>query len=200
MPDVEAFATLNLADEQCQEPACGLPRVKRYKACWFHLQDGLGAHERAWLACQRQRSTPERWGADPVDSIECVDCGLVFPSWWGQPRRKRCLGCYEADQLNKRAQANYGMGEGEYMRLLYWQGGRCWICRKFPRARALAVDHDHYTGAVRGLLCASQNRGCNNALLGLIPQGQPGLDMIDRMRGYLTDPPYRRFKDLEEHS
>jgi hypothetical protein len=44
--------------------------------------------------------------------------------------------------------------------MLAAQGGRCAICRKVPRNRYLAVDHDHRTGAVRGLLCYL----CNTAL------------------------------------
>lgn len=45
-------------------------------------------------------------------------------------------------------------------------GGRCHICLKPERIidhrtkkqRALAVDHDHETGLIRGLLCANCNR------------------------------------------
>jgi len=42
------------------------------------------------------------------------------------------------------------------------QGGCCKICRKPPKKNRLAVDHDHETKIVRGLLCLR----CNYALGG----------------------------------
>jgi hypothetical protein len=54
----------------------------------------------------------------------------------------------------------YALAPGEYDAMLKRQGGRCAICRKVPRKRYLAVDHDHTTGRVRGLLCFF----CNSAL------------------------------------
>lgn len=58
----------------------------------------------------------------------------------------------------------YGLERGEYARILDAQDGRCAICTRRPRARRLAVDHDHATGAVRGLLCYT----CNKFVLGFI--------------------------------
>jgi Recombination endonuclease VII len=54
----------------------------------------------------------------------------------------------------------YNLTPGEYDAMLAAQGGRCGICRKKPGTRRLAVDHDHATDAIRGLLC----RSCNLAL------------------------------------
>ena len=47
-----------------------------------------------------------------------------------------------------------------YMYILEKQGGVCAICKeKDKTGRALAIDHDHKTDQVRGLLCGSCNRG-----------------------------------------
>lgn len=57
----------------------------------------------------------------------------------------------------------YGIGLADYERMVEEQGGACGICREIPkqtRRRALLIDHDHDTGAVRELLCYS----CNNML------------------------------------
>lgn len=56
----------------------------------------------------------------------------------------------------------YGLSPEEYDALLKLQGGKCAICRARPVSKRLAVDHDHASGAVRGLLCSR----CNHDLLG----------------------------------
>jgi hypothetical protein len=63
-------------------------------------------------------------------------------------------------EASKNAQrARYGLPADELVRLEEEQGGACAICRIIPVTR-LHIDHDHVTGAVRGLLC----RNCNMAL------------------------------------
>ena len=55
---------------------------------------------------------------------------------------------------------NYrGFSSQDYETLLLKQGGACAVCGKQAK-RHLHVDHDHATGAVRGLLCGD----CNAAL------------------------------------
>src|SRR5690349_757828 len=49
----------------------------------------------------------------------------------------------------------YGIKPEAYQALVESQAGRCAICKTIPttQKRALAVDHDHATGRIRGLLC-----------------------------------------------
>jgi len=55
----------------------------------------------------------------------------------------------------------YGISLSDYNSRLNAQGAVCAICHeKEPTGRALAVDHQHSTGHVRGLLCSR----CNNGL------------------------------------
>lgn len=53
-----------------------------------------------------------------------------------------------------------GLTIEDYDRMLAAQGGGCAICGTTPKTRRLDTDHDHATGAVRGLLC----HRCNRAL------------------------------------
>ena len=53
------------------------------------------------------------------------------------------------------------MSEKEHADMLADQEGRCAICREQCRTgRRLAVDHDHFSGRIRGLLCFR----CNTSL------------------------------------
>ena len=56
----------------------------------------------------------------------------------------------------------YGITLEDYNRMFAEQKGRCAICEthQCDTGRAFAVDHDHKTGKVRGLLC----QACNTAI------------------------------------
>ena len=56
--------------------------------------------------------------------------------------------------------ACFDMTVDMYEDMLQKQNGLCSICGRPPKNRRLAVDHDHNTGQIRGLLCGP----CNTAL------------------------------------
>jgi len=63
----------------------------------------------------------------------------------GQASRRR--------SYHKTNAKRYGLTAEEYDEILMAQDGRCAVCRSEPGHRRLAIDHDHITGLVRGLLC-----------------------------------------------
>jgi hypothetical protein len=71
---------------------------------------------------------------------------------------------YEKNKRSYRARhlmKNYGMTIEQYERLLAKQDGHCALClawRPSAHRSSLYVDHDHETGAVRGLLCSYCNQ------------------------------------------
>ena len=81
----------------------------------------------------------------------------------------------------------YGISVEDYARLFKRQGGICGICGKAPGNRRLAVDHDHRTGKIRGLLCSTGLRGgCNYGLLGSRDKDP---ELFLKAYRYLTNPP-----------
>ena len=92
--------------------------------------------------------------------------------------RSQCVQCRYVNQNTSRTanylKRKYGITEQEYQDKLNSQGHVCDICKlpetrivkrkskkyKSPVLPRLAVDHNHQTGEIRGLLCAK----CNIAL------------------------------------
>lgn len=74
---------------------------------------------------------------------------------------------YLQRRRDQRRQMSYGVTPEQYAVMLEQQQGVCAICRKPETFRQpktgpiapLAVDHDHETGKVRGLLCHACNVG-----------------------------------------
>lgn len=54
---------------------------------------------------------------------------------------------------------NYKLTLEQYDAMLTYQGGACYACGQpeHVKGRSLAVDHNHQTGLVRGLLCSRCN-------------------------------------------
>ena len=82
----------------------------------------------------------------------CVKKGVKYPY--------RLLHCKKCTTL-KVSYRKIGTSEAEVSEHTKKQGGKCAICSKeCPTGRRLAIDHNHETGIVRGLLCLK----CNTAL------------------------------------
>ena len=81
----------------------------------------------------------------------------VGPSYFTEKSKARCP--EKAREIALKAR--YGVSSGDVEAMLKAQGGCCAICStQFGSGKqGPHVDHDHDTGAVRGLLCGPCNRG-----------------------------------------
>lgn len=113
----------------------------------------------------------ERWCAGCQSFVDLDDCN-----------GSRCKPCASAATHGAAIKRTFGIDGDDYGSLLKLQGGRCAICRARPKKKRLAVDHDHKTGAVRGLLCSR----CNHELLG---HGHDSAAVLQAAVDYLTTPP-----------
>lgn len=116
----------------------------------------------AEVAC----SHPPSESTQAMTAKSCKDCGSTSRAL--KAPGPRCATCHRAVR-NARREASwaagilkrYGITSEQYWALYEAQGGVCWICRRATgKVRRLAVDHDHLTGWVRGLLC----KPCNSIL------------------------------------
>lgn len=127
----------------------------RYCGHWYRNASKLGIH------CNRVHRAEMPVGCDLCDRRFETESGKQIHMGYAHaeamlPRRDDPMVQREWNLRTK-----YGIGVADYERMLAGQGGRCATCPRTPadehRGR-LAVDHDHVTGAVRGLLCANCNR------------------------------------------
>lgn len=125
----------------------------------------------------------------------CKDCepGTNRPSPWPGPRcathHRAVIRARKIAAHGRHVETTYGITAAEYGALLAAQGHVCAICeRATGRTKRLAVDHDHDTGAVRGILCSQ----CNYMLL-----GRYDVDALTRAIDYLLDPPAPRALNQE---
>jgi hypothetical protein len=70
----------------------------------------------------------------------------------------------EAQEKSRKAsyKKDYGITIGDYDEMFLQQAGKCAICgttKPTAKRSHFAVDHDHFTGKVRGLLCHHFNSG-----------------------------------------
>lgn len=118
----------------------------------------------------------------PLTSKQCSRCGIEKPlDEYHQTKsiksgyKAHCKECHNKDLREYYAsdhgknqvrgaqlQKAYGISIEEYDNMLKQQDNKCAICgtEECRTGKAFAVDHDHDTGKVRGLLC----RPCNSAL------------------------------------
>jgi len=85
----------------------------------------------------------------------CTRCGAKPPT----TNHTRCAPCiaYGRDQ-HLRVRYNITQEQLETLDTLRSHG--CMICKASPIEKSLAIDHDHITGDIRGLLCVP----CNTSL------------------------------------
>ena len=123
---------------------------------------------------------------------ECKDC-LEEGITTGRPAPHPGPRCSTHHRARKRATSEgawekriletYGITAEEYYKIHEAQGGRCYICQRANGSvRRLAVDHDHDTGLVRGLLC----KPCNRNVLG---HARDDIEYFERAIAYLQTPP-----------
>lgn len=108
---------------------------------------------------EKARAATEAWRAGNTEhereyrkqyrEKKALDIRLYSREWNSRDTIKR-------RRKDKRLWANYRITLADYEAMKSRQGGKCAICKERP---VEAVDHCHATGAVRGLLCHSCNKG-----------------------------------------
>lgn len=109
----------------------------------------------------RERKDPTLFSSDRVRrdglSTYCRSCAAKSQGEWAARNRdKRREYAFRSGLKRK-----YGLTEETLQVLIQSQGGKCAVCRDVLRRekRGTHIDHDHVTGAIRGVLCVKCNAG-----------------------------------------
>jgi len=93
---------------------------------------------------------------------QCPRCKKTKPGteFWRDCRSKDGLQSYCIECASQADRTSlYGITSNQYDSMLEKQNFVCWICKNTDKRKRLAVDHDHVTGRIRGLLCSKCNSG-----------------------------------------
>lgn len=110
-----------------------------------------------------------------MDTKTCPTCGIEQPIANFYTQKRQCRICIRDHQRRFRAarpdyhhgrnlKQRYGITVDEYHAIIASQNFACAICEveipdklEYKGKRPVAVDHNHETGEVRGILCSSCN-------------------------------------------
>lgn len=84
-----------------------------------------------------------------------------------------------AQSRNTKLKKKYAIEGRDYSEMMSKQNGVCAICFKKEHGRHMAIDHDHSSGCVRGILCSK----CNTGIGGF----RDSVDVLERALQYLMN-------------
>lgn len=163
-------------------PECHLrhrPMLEQIQAAQRRSTPAFGMPRQARVPAQLW-PTGRRW-CSGCQSFRMVDFGPGHASDFA-PNASRCRPCASQSAHKARIGKVYGISPDQYAALLQAQANACAICEARAATTRLAVDHDHKTGQVRGLLC----KRCNHDLLGA---AHDSIVILNRAVNYLMFPP-----------
>jgi Recombination endonuclease VII len=130
----------------------------------------------------RRKRTATIMRLAPVGTAWCASCQSFRDDVDFGKGATTCRACSSAKSHGAMIAKTYGVSSDDYDAMLKLQGGRCAICRAKPKSKRLAIDHDHKTGANRGLLCSR----CNHDLMGA---AWDSMAMASALWHYMNTPP-----------
>jgi hypothetical protein len=164
-----------------------MPAEKRCKKCgvtkplddFYRMSEMRDGYRNDCKTCFAATSK-DRYQRDPEAAKQRVEAWRkANPEKYElQKKRWRESGKKKINDRRSYLKRTFGITLEQYEQMLEEQGGVCAICERPPSEKySLHVDHDHFTGRIRGLVCFPCNEG-----LGLF-QDDP--DLLKRAIAYV---------------
>lgn len=109
-------------------------------------------------ACKETKNLADFYRRKDAHQKECKNCNRERKYKWHQSESGKL------SSANTKLKRRFGIDLDTYNEMLKKQDYKCLICgaTESHGGHRLAVDHDHETGQIRGLLCKSCNVGLGN--------------------------------------
>ena len=145
-------------DTPITQPAIG--RRKVFCAACLARHQAQYQRERIAAYSPEQHKAAAQYRREYRDALSPerrATCGQAARDWYAA-LSPEALAVRARAERERQLQRKYGLGVAEFDAILAAQDGRCAICgTDAPNGHGWQVDHDHESGAVRGILCF----GCN---------------------------------------
>ena len=95
-----------------------------------------------------------------LDCAKCKDASTYLWRATNKDYYNKTMREYHKKMYGTERLYRYNLAREDYEKMLLLQENKCAVCKKLnpSKKRALAIDHCHKTGKVRGLLCYKCNR------------------------------------------
>jgi hypothetical protein len=123
---------------------------------YFRTKQGKRGRSYSCKICDYRKKRSSRERVKAANPAEYARRWREYKKRYELKNPERAKRCYKNTYLKR----DFGISIDEYEEMVRLQNGVCKICGNPDRRRGLAVDHDHSTGVIRGLLCSQ----CNTAL------------------------------------
>lgn len=140
--------------------------IKICSSCGKEFESKSGRHENTQIYCS-VNCQARAWRKNNPEKVKETD-----KRWRDNNPEKHYIKLRKAMLKRK-----YGITLDEYNDMLEKQNGVCAICGQ-AKNETLAVDHDHKTGKIRGLLCGH----CNH----VVGFAKDNIDILDKTILYLN--------------
>ena len=172
----------------CREPktreSYGIKRAKRRSTC------------KQCVNSQIRKCIDKQRADDPV-GYKKRRC--EYSKDWRLKNPELFAACCRKYQMRRK----FGIGPEEFLTILAAQGGACAICKSdVSGCRDWSIDHDHETGAIRGLLCSACNLGlgkfrdCRESLMRAVRYLESGGAHVSEAIGRPAKVPSKKRLDL----
>ena len=176
----------------------------KHSKSFFMVVDGVREEVKRCKMCKEIKKAEDfyshkikiKYGVGQYLQSYCKDCKRLFEREFAEKTNRKSSNLFHWKSYKMKYRSK-PISYDIYEELLEYQEHKCAICGADDSFNQLAMDHDHETGEVRGLLC----HGCNRNAVGIYEScGRYRTEHhTEAIKKYLSDPPINHIPTSVKH-